>query len=77
MSKEDSLRLILLEDIVAAYVRELFTGYEVQMTMIVSVTRNADINLDAGVNDEDEDYRQQMKKILKKRRRLAPIRLEV
>lgn len=77
VSKEDSLRLILLEDIVAAYVKELFTGYEVQMTMIVSVTRNADINLDAGVNDEDEDYRQQMKKILKKRRRLAPIRLEV
>ena len=77
VSKGDCVRMILLEDIVAAYARELFTGYEVQLTMTVSVTRNADINLDAGVNDEDEDYRQQMKKILKKRKRLAPIRLEV
>lgn len=44
---------------------------------IIRVTRNADINLNEKDIEEDEDYRQYMKKILKKRSRLSAIRLEL
>ena len=41
----------------------------------VSITRNADINV-SSLADEDEDFRHHMKKLLKKRSRLAPVRME-
>lgn len=44
---------------------------------IVRITRNADINLNEDQIDDDDDYREYMKHILKKRNRLAPIRLEI
>lgn len=68
-------RYALLEDIVCEYADELFDNCKVQDKTIVSVTRNADINV-SSLADEDEDFRDQMKKVLKKRSRLAPVRLE-
>lgn len=73
---DDPLRILLIEDIIANHVDKIFKDYEILFTSIVSVTRNADINLDPHSELDDEDYRQYMKKILKKRNRLAPIRLE-
>jgi polyphosphate kinase len=43
----------------------------------IRVTRNADIDPDGEGVEEEEDYRLHMKKVLKKRMRLQPIRLEV
>lgn len=74
---EDQRRLVLLEDLISAHLKELFTGYEIDFHTVIAVTRNADINLNAAEIDDDEDYREQMKNILKKRRRMAPIRLEL
>ena len=68
-------RYILLEKVICWYTDRLFDNCKVQAKTIVSVTRNADINVSSLV-DEDEDFRYQMKKILKKRARLAPVRLE-
>lgn len=73
---ENPLRILLIEDIVANHVDKIFKGYEILFATVISVTRNADINLDPHGELDDEDYRQYMKKILKKRNRLAPIRLE-
>ena len=72
----DEMRFILLEKVIYEYVNEIFSNYNVEFKTIVSVTRNADIALSNSQIDEDEDYRGYMKKILKKRTRLAPIRLE-
>jgi len=74
---KDEMRFILLEKIIYEYVNEIFSNYNVEFKTIVSVTRNADIALSDSQIDEDEDYRGYMKKILKKRTRLAPIRLEL
>ena len=74
---KDEMRFILLEKIIYEYVNEIFSNYNVEFKTIVSVTRNADIALSDSQIDEDEDYRGYMKKILKKRTRLAPIRLEI
>ena len=67
---------ILLEDLILAFTESVFLNYKVIYKTITSVTRNSDINLQQTPIDEDEDYRHYMKKILKKRKRLAPIRLE-
>lgn len=75
--KKDHRRMILLEDLITAFIHQLFVGYEIEFHTVISVTRNADINLNAAEIDDDEDYRELMKEILKKRRRMAPIRLEV
>ncbi|MEN4017240.1 MAG: polyphosphate kinase 1 [Methanobacterium sp.] len=75
-SPNDKKRFILMEKIIYKFANEIFSNYEVKFKTIVSVTRNADIALSNDQIDEDEDYRGYMKKILKKRARLAPIRLE-
>lgn len=71
------VRYILLEDLLVAYVDLLFDMYNVVDRTVLSVTRNADINPNDESYDFDEDYRHHMKKILKKRNRLAPVRLEI
>lgn len=56
---------------------KVFGKNSVTFKTVIRVTRNADINLNEKDIDEDVDYRGFMKKILKKRSRLAPMRLEV
>jgi len=75
-SPNDEKRFILMEKIIYEFANEIFSNYEVEFKTILSVTRNADIALSNSQIDEDEDYRGYMKKILRKRTRLAPIRLE-
>lgn len=69
-------RFILMERMMLMYVEEIFNQFTVLDKSVIVVTRNADINADDGLLDEDIDYRVHMKKILKKRARLAPVRLE-
>ena len=67
---------ILMEELIYAFAEKIFSNYTVKYSTITAVTRNADVNLQNSPIDEDEDYRHYMKNILKKRNRLAPIRLE-
>lgn len=71
-----SMEFILMEDLIYAFTENIFTNYVVKYKTVTAVTRNADINLQSTPIDEDEDYRHFMKNILKKRKRLSPIRLE-
>ncbi len=50
--------------------------YTTKRASVICVTRNADIDPNDGTEDMDYDYREHMKRILKKRARLAPVRLE-
>ena len=72
----DGLRYLLVEDMISWFADKIFDRYKIQEKSVICVTRNADIDMDAGLFDEDTDYRQHMKKILKRRMRLAPVRLE-
>ena len=71
-----TLRYVLAEKVIAEYAEAVFDMYEVIEKTVLSVTRNADINPDDEAYDVEEDYRYHMRKILKKRSRLAPVRLE-
>ncbi len=70
-------RFVLVEDVILHFAGRVFEKYRVSEKAVICVTRNADIDTDAGLLDEDTDYRQHMKKILKKRLRLSPVRLEI
>ena len=72
----DSTRYTLIENIILEYIDSIFDNCEIKSKSIISVTRNADVNVDSLV-DEDDDFRHHMKKVLRKRSRLAPVRLEV
>lgn len=74
---EGQLHYITAEEIILGYCEQIFSIYTVTEKTIMCVTRNADIDTDVGLADEDFDYRQHMKKLIKKRARLAPVRLEV
>ena len=70
------LQFILLEHAIEMVAAEIFSMYTVKHTNVVCVTRNADLDATEGTDESDEDYREHMKRILKKRSRLAPVRLE-
>ena len=67
---------ILLEHVIEMLAKDVFSMYSVKHTNIICVTRNADIDVIESTDENDEDYREHMKRILKKRSRLAPVRLE-
>lgn len=68
---------MLIEQIMFHCIERLFKNCKVLNKTIVRIARNADINLNEDQIDDDDDYREYMKHILKKRNRLAPIRLEI
>ena len=67
---------ILLEELILHYAPGLFKGYKVQEKTLMRITRNADIDV-SKVYDEDLNYRDQMEQVVKLRKKLAPVRLEL
>ena len=71
-------RYILTEDILLAYADHVFEMYDVLEKTVLCVTRNADIQVDDetfGV--ESGDFRKKMEKLLRQRRRMAVVRVEI
>ena len=67
---------ILAEEVILHYMPEIFKGYRVKAKSLIRITRNADIDADA-LYDEDLDYREFMADLIKKRKKLAPVRIEL
>ena len=75
-SGEGRVRYTLVEDVVSSMLSRCFGSYVPTSSAVLRVTRNADIDPDGEGVEEEEDYRQHMKKVLKRRSRLQPVRLE-
>ncbi len=71
-----SVRYVRMEEIILENADRVFERCETIEKTVISVTRNADINPDDEAFELEEDFRLHMKKVLKKRARLAPVRLE-
>ncbi|MBQ7887521.1 MAG: polyphosphate kinase 1 [Clostridia bacterium] len=67
---------MLAEELILHFIPKVFAGYTIREKSLIRVTRNADIDADA-LYEEDIDYREFMAELIKKRRRLAPVRLEL
>ena len=75
---ETPSRYILTEDILLSYADHVFEMYDVLEKTVLCVTRNADIQVDDetfGV--EGGDFRKKMEKLLRERRRLCVVRVEL
>ena len=67
---------MLSEELILHFVSKIFKGYHIKAKSLLRITRNADIDADA-LYDEDLDYREFMVELIKARKKLAPIRLEL
>ena len=67
---------MLAEELILHYIPEVFERYNIKAKSLIRVTRNADIDADA-LYDEDLDYRDFMAELIKRRKKLAPVRLEL
>ncbi len=67
---------MLSEELILHFVSKIFKGYHIKAKSLLRITRNADIDADA-LYDEDLDYREFMVEMIKARKKLAPIRLEL
>lgn len=75
---EDGMRYVRTENILLHWLPSLFDAYTVKESCILTVTRNADISFDdEKFEDNEDDFRRQMKKLLKQRDHLSVVRLEL
>lgn len=72
----EDIRFILMENVILEYVEKIFKHFNIIYKTVMCVTRNADVNFVHEQIDAEENYRDLVKQVLKKRLRLAPIRLE-
>ncbi len=67
---------ILAEELILHCLPMLFPGYRITSKTLARITRNADIDADS-IYDEELNYRDHMAEVIKLRRRLTPVRLEL
>lgn len=67
---------MLSEELILHFLPLAFKGYQIRGKSLMRLTRSADIDADA-VYDEDLDYREFMADLVKQRKKLEPVRLEL
>ena len=76
----DRERFILVEELIASFLPKLFLHYKVEGTVLVRLVRSADIEMDDASDQPDdvpaEEYRKSMEKLIRRRKRLQPVKLE-
>ncbi|MCI5643172.1 MAG: polyphosphate kinase 1 [Peptoniphilus sp.] len=72
----ENFEYILIEEIILNQINQIFKEYKILSKNIIKVTRNTDFVDDRDTWEEFDDYREYMKSILKKRKRLNVVRLE-
>ena len=73
-SDESKFRFVLIDELIAEHLSELFPGVTLKDHFFFRVTRNQDLDLD---EDETDDILETMQKELTRRRFGPPVRLEV
>jgi polyphosphate kinase len=71
----NQLKIVLVEDIVLGYAKEIFSAYDIEEKVTFMVSRNADLNWDEKA-DAFNDVRAKVKKLLQTRNRRNVLRLE-
>lgn len=66
---------MLAEELILHFLPKVFKSYKISAKSLIRVTRNADIDAEQ-IYDEDLDYREHMAEVVKRRRKLSPVRLE-
>ncbi len=67
---------MLADELILHFIPKIFKGYDIAGKSLVRIIRNADIDMDDADFDDSTDYRRDMEKILKSRRKLAPVKVD-
>ena len=67
---------MLSEELILHFLPKMFKSYEIREKALLRITRNADIDTET-IYDEDLDYRDAMENLIKQRRRMNPVRMEL
>ena len=67
---------MLSEELILHFLPKMFKNYVVKEKSLIRVTRNADIDTET-IYDEDLDYRDAMENLIKQRKRMSPVRMEI
>ena len=70
-------KVAILSELVAHFAPQLFKKDEVRETCVLRLTRNADVFIEDDLRSFDADFRASMEKMLRKRKRQLPVRLQV
>ncbi len=73
----EKIRFMLVEDLILHYAGEVFSSYRIIDKSLMRITRNADINAEEALYDHDVDFRDTMAELIKKRKKLSPVRMEL
>lgn len=71
-----SRKFMLMEECILHFLEKIFPGYKLVEKSLIRIIRNADID-ESSVYDEDLDYREHMAEVVKMRRKLSPVRMDV
>lgn len=71
------LRFLLVEEVIQHYADRVFSHYKIVDRTVFRITRNADINAQEALDDHETDYREAMEMLIKRRRKLQAVRLEL
>ncbi len=70
-------RFMLVEELILHYMPLIFENYKILDKSLMRITRNADINVEEALYDHELDFRDVMSELLKKRKKLSPVRMEL
>lgn len=71
------IRYILVEDIILHNADKIFTNYKIEEKSLIRVTRNADIDVKEALFDQEMDFRGAMSELIKKRKKLCAVRVQI
>lgn len=69
-------KYMLVEELILHFMPVIFEKYQIKSKSLIRIIRNADIDVDEAVDDEDTDYRDMMEKLIRQRKKLCPVKME-
>ena len=76
----DGQRFVLVEELIAGFLSKIFAHYKVEGAVLIRLVRSADIHMDETSSEMSdmlaEEYRKSMEKLIRRRKRLQPVKLE-
>lgn len=69
-------KYMLVEELILHFMPTIFEKYQIKSKSLIRIIRNADIDVDEAVDDEDIDYRDMMEKLIRQRKKLCPVKME-
>lgn len=69
----EASRYIPVEEVILQFASKVFDRYRVESRTLIRIVRNADLDMD---DDSESDYRKSMEKLIRRRKRLCPVKME-